>query len=130
MTIKSEEPYKTIGEIAKELDLINKKTGQLQTHTLRFWETQFKQIRPVIKAGKRRYYSQKNFEVIKFIKYLLKEKGLTINRAKKVLDSTKSNLLDDYVNLGVYKTDIKSTRVIKEKIKKISEIIKGLKDLK
>ena len=130
MTIKSEEPYKTIGEIDKELELNNKKTGQLQTHTLRFWETQFKQIRPVIKAGKRRYYSQKNFEVIKFIKYLLKEKGLTINRAKKVLDSTKSNLLDDYVNLGVYKTDIKSTRVIKEKIKKISEIIKGLKDLK
>ncbi len=130
MTTKSDDAYKTIGEVAKELDLINKKTGQLQTHTLRFWEKQFKQIKPAVKAGKRRYYSKENFELIKFIKYLLREKGLTINGVKKVLDSTKSNLLDDYMNLSVYKSDLKSTKVIKEKIKKISEIIQELKEFK
>ena len=48
--------YKTIGEVAIELNLIDKKTGQLQTHTIRYWETQFKQIKPIIRSGKRRYY--------------------------------------------------------------------------
>ena len=47
----SEEAYKTIGQVAKELDLVDKKTGHFQTHTLRYWETQFKQIKPSIKAG-------------------------------------------------------------------------------
>ena len=50
---KKDTAYKTIGEVAKELDLVNKKTGHLQTHTIRYWETQFKQIRPIIRAGKR-----------------------------------------------------------------------------
>ena len=48
---KSETAYKTIGEVTKELGLVNKKTGILQTHTIRYWETQFKQIKPIIKAG-------------------------------------------------------------------------------
>ena len=39
--LKSNDAYKTIGEITKELGLVNKKTGHLQTHTLRYWETQF-----------------------------------------------------------------------------------------
>ena len=64
---KSDDAYKTIGEITKELGLIDKNTGNLQTYTLRYWETQFKQIRPEIGAGKRRYYSKKNFETIKLI---------------------------------------------------------------
>ena len=51
---KSELAYKTIGELTKELGLIDKKTGNLQTHTLRYWETQFKQIKPSIRAGNRR----------------------------------------------------------------------------
>ena len=71
--LKSNDAYKTIGEITKELGLINKKTGHLQTHTLRYWETQFKQIKPNIGAGKRRYYSTKAVKIIKHIKFLLKE---------------------------------------------------------
>ena len=71
---KNDKVYKTIGEAAKELDLIDKKTGQLQTHTIRYWETQFKQIKPIIKAGGRRYYSKKNIKIINYIKFLLKEK--------------------------------------------------------
>ena len=80
--------YKTIGEVARELNLVDKKTGQLQTHTIRYWETQFKQIKPTIRAGKRRYYSAKVFKNIKYIQFLLKQKGLTINGAKKILNKT------------------------------------------
>jgi len=80
---KKDAAYKTIGEVAKELELVNKSTGHLQTYVIRYWETQFKQIRPNIRAGKRRYYSVKDLKIIKYIKFLLKEKGLTINGAKK-----------------------------------------------
>ena len=109
--------YKSIGEVARELNLINKETGHLQTHTIRYWETQFKQIKPIIRAGKRRYYSIKNIEIIKYIKFLLKVKGLTINGVKKMLNDTESQSLDDPTNLSVYKSDLKPTKVIKEKIK-------------
>jgi len=132
MTIinKKDAAYKTIGEVAKELDLVDKKTGNLQTHTIRYWETQFKQIRPVIRAGKRRYYSIKNLEIIKYIKFLLKEKGLTINGVKKMLNDGQTNSIDDPINLSVYKPCLKTTKVIKERIKNISKIIKELKNLK
>ena len=127
---KSEEAYKTIGEITKELNLVDKKTGNLQTHTLRYWESQFKQINPVIRAGKRRYYSNKDFKIIKFIKFLLKDKGLTINGVKKLLNDTKASSLDDDINFGVYKHSLEKSRALKEKVKKISKIIKELKDIK
>ena len=127
--LKSDDAYKTIGEVTKELGLIDKKTGHLQTHTLRYWETQFKQIRPLIRAGKRRYYSKQNFQIIKLIKFLLKEKGLTINGVKKILNNPKIHSLDDNMNLGVYKPDLQNTKIIKNKVKKISKIIKELKNL-
>ena len=127
---KKDTAYKTIGEVAKELDLVNKKTGHLQTHTIRYWETQFKQIRPIIRAGKRRYYSLKNLELIKYIKFLLKEKGLTINGVKKMLNEGLGHSLDDPINLSVYKPGLKTTKVIKERIKNISKIVKELKNIK
>ena len=122
--------YKTIGEIAKELRLIDKKTGNLQTHTLRYWETQFKQIKPSIRAGKRRYYSQKDFQIIKKIKFLLKDKGFTINGVKKILNNPDLQPLDDNLNLGLYKQNLESAKLIKSKIKKISNIINDLKKIK
>ena len=122
--------YKTIGEIAKELRLIDKKTGNLQTHTLRYWETQFKQIKPSIRAGKRRYYSQKDFQIIKMIKFLLKDKGFTINGVKKILNNPDLQPLDDNLNLGLYKQNLESTKLIKSKVKKISNIINDLKKFK
>jgi len=126
---KKDAAYKTIGEVAKTLGLVNKETGHLQTHTIRYWETQFKQIRPNIRAGKRRYYSVKDLKIIKYIKFLLKEKGLTISGVKKMLNDTESHHLDDYINLSVYKPGIKTTDVIREKIKNISKIINELKNL-
>ena len=128
MTIinKKDSAYKTIGEVAKELDLVDKKTGNLQTHTIRYWETQFKQISPVIRAGKRRYYSIKNLQIIKYIKFLLKEKGLTINGVKKMLNDAQSYSIDDPINLSVYKSGLKTTKVIKERIKKFKKWLKKL----
>jgi len=127
---KSEKSYKTIGEVAKQLNLIDKKTGQLQTHTIRYWETQFKQIKPTIMAGRRRYYSIKNIKILIFIKSLLKEKGLTINGVKKLLEGKNLESIDDTVNFGVYKPTNKSTKIIKDKLKNISKIIKDLKKIK
>ena len=128
--LKSNDAYKTIGEITKELGLVNKKTGHLQTHTLRYWETQFKQIKPLIRAGKRRYYSKKDFEIIKMIMFYLKEKGLTINGVKKILDSKKNTALDDNSNLSLNRQNLKVSKFIKNKVKKISKIVSELKDLK
>ena len=130
MINKNKEAYKTIGEVAKELDLIDKKTGSLQTHTIRYWETQFKQIRPSIRAGKRRYYSIKDFKIIKYIKFLLKDRGLTINGARKILNQKKTDFLDDNMNIGVNKQNLDITNSIKDKIINISKIIKEIKKLK
>lgn len=126
----SNEPYKTIGQVAKELDLVDKKTGNLQTHTLRYWETQFKQIKPSVKAGGRRYYSKKDFEIIKLIKFLLREKGFTIYGVKKVLNNTNIESIDDNVSLGLYKPNLENNELIKSKVKKIYKIIKDLKKYK
>ena len=125
--LKSDEAYKTIGEVTKELGLIDKKTGNLQTHTLRYWESKFRQIKPTIRAGKRRYYSKRDLKIIKLVKFLLKDKGLTIKGVKKILDKSKAPYLDDNMNLGIYKRDLKTAKDIKNRIKKISEIIKELK---
>jgi len=127
---KEETAYKTIGEAAKELNLIDKKTGQLQTHTIRYWETQFKQIKPKVRAGGRRYYSNENIKIIKHVKFLLKERGLTINGVKKMLDKKKIDSIDVKENFGVYKPDDKTARLVKDKVKNISKIIKELKKLK
>jgi DNA-binding transcriptional MerR regulator len=130
LDIKNNDAYKTIGEIAKELDLINKYTGKLQTHTIRYWERQFKQIKPVLGPGKRRYYSKENLKIIKSIKYLLKEKGFTINGVKNMLNNQTNELLDPNADLGIYNSKIDKTNNIKERLKNISKIIKELKNLK
>ena len=127
--IKSDEIYKTIGEITKDLNLIDK-NGNLQTHTLRYWETQFKQIKPTVRAGNRRYYSKKDFQIIKKIKFLLKDKGLTINGVRKILNNPSPSSIDANVDLGVYKQSLSSSKSIKDRVNKISRIIKEIKKLK
>ena len=127
---KINEAYKTIGEVTKELGLVNKYNGHLQTHTIRYWETQFKQIKPLIKAGGRRYYSKKNLQTIKLIKFLLKEKGLTINGVKKILKQKPTESIDPDADIGIYKSNFTNNNIIKDKVKKISKIIKELKKYK
>ena len=126
MSDKTSEAYKTIGEVTKLLGLVNNKNGSLQTHTIRFWEKEFKQIKPIIRAGNRRYYSQKNFQTIKMIKYLLKDQGLTIKGAKKVLSQKNLKDLDEKAVFSVNNQSI-DTKFIKEKLLKISNKIKDLK---
>ena len=122
---KSEHAYKSISEVARILELINKKNGKLNTHTIRFWEKQFKQVKPRILAGRRRYYDNRSNEVLKKIKFLLKEKGLTINGAKKVIDDNGSFKLDGLKNRSI-NSDIK----IKNSLQNISNLIKELKKIK
>ena len=125
MISKNDKAYKSIGEVAKILDLVNEKKGTLNTHTIRFWEKEFKQIKPNILNGNRRYYNNETIEVLKKVKYLLKDQGMTINGAKKVLNSDKSLKLDELPN-----NSINADYSIKNKLKKISEIIKQLKNIK
>ena len=121
MISKDKEAYKTIKEVAELLNLINPKTGKVSTHTLRFWEKEFKQIKPKIFAGSRRYYDTKTIEIIKKIKFLLKEKGMTIKGVKNQLLNDKSKL-DVETN-----TTINTKNVLKSRLNKISKIIKDLK---
>ena len=116
--------YKTIGEVVKILNLKSKSGQKIPTHTLRFWEKEFKQIKPKILTGNRRYYDQFDIDLLKKIKFLLKDQGMTINGVKKLLNSGKSNDLDEISN----KT-IRTDNLI-NKINNISKIIKDLKNLK
>ena len=123
---KHDSIYKTISEVAKLLNLVNQKNGKLNTHTIRFWEKEFKQIKPKKLAGNRRYYDQKTIIILKKIKYLLKEKGLTINGAKKILDNNNSIKLDEYQK-NFISVDSKE---IKNKLINISNLIKDIKKIK
>ena len=119
--------YKSIGEVAKILNLVNEKNGSLNTHTLRFWEKEFKNINPKIFAGRRRYYDKSSIELLKKIKFLLKDQGMTIKGVKKALSSSTSFNLDDLSNKSI---NINKKLVIKKKIDKISKLAKEIKNLK
>ena len=116
-----ESKYKTIGEVARILNLINHKNGAPSTHTIRFWEKEFKQIKPKIFTGNRRYYDANSINILKKIKYLLKEKGMTLNGVKKVLN-TKDSDIDE-----LYNTSINQKNIIKSKLIKIKKLIKEFK---
>ncbi|MBD1145741.1 MerR family transcriptional regulator [Pelagibacterales bacterium SAG-MED34] len=118
---KEESKYKTIGEVAKILNLINQKNGLPSTHTIRFWEKEFKQIKPKIFTGNRRYYDENSINILKKIKYLLKDKGMTLNGVKKVLNSTDSDI-DEF-----YNTTINQKNIIKAKLIKIKKLVKEIK---
>jgi len=121
---KSDSAYKTIGEVAKILQLKSKKKGVLPTHTIRFWETQFKQIKPKILNANRRYYDQKTINLLKKVKFLLKDQGMTINGVKKVLKGEESLKLDEMANNSIKADNLRN------KLNKISNIIKNIKKLK
>ena len=112
-----------ITELSKLLGLIDLKTKKPANYILRYWEKQFKQIKPKI-FNKRRYYSDKQIEMIKMIKFLLKDKGMTINGVKNILKS-KINSLDDYNSYSL-KADYHKNN-IKIKTKKILEKIDLIK---
>ena len=122
--MKSDNAYKTIGEVAKILGLTDNKKGTLSTHTIRVWEKEFKQIKPKILNGNRRYFDNETIDLLKKIKFLLKDQGMTINGVKKILNSKESLPLDELANNSI-KTD-----KLKQKLLKISDLIKNIKNIK
>ena len=121
---KSDSAYKTIGEVAKILNLKSNKKGELPTHIIRFWETQFKQIKPKILNSNRRYYDEDCINLLKKVKFLRKEQGMTINGVKKVLNGDQSLELDEMANNSIKADNLRN------KLVKISKIVKNLKELK
>ena len=116
--------YKTIGEVVKILGLKSRNGQSLPTHTIRYWEKEFKQIKPKILNGNRRYYDQKNIELLKKVHFLLKNQGMTINGVKKILAN------NDLLKLDETKNDSIKAKNFKNKLVKISKILKNLKELK
>ena len=121
---KENEAYKTIGEVVKLLNLKSKSNRSHPTHTIRFWEKEFKQIKPKILNGNRRYYDYKTIELLKKVKFLLKDQGMTINGVKKILNHKETLKLDEITNASINANNLKS------KLKKILSIIKDLKKIK
>lgn len=74
---KSPDAFRTISEVADELDL--------PQHVLRFWETRFKQIHPMKRGGGRRYYRPEDVALLKGIRYLLYSEGYTIKGVQRIL---------------------------------------------
>ena len=119
---KLENSYKTIGEVAKILNLKSNKKGTLSTHVIRFWESEFKQIKPKILNSNRRYYDEKTINLLKKVKFLLKEQGMTINGVKKILNNEDSLKLDEIADKSI------RTENLKNKLLKISNKLKELKN--
>ena len=125
MNKKLNSAYKTIGEVAELLNLKNEKNGKLNTYILRFWEKEFKQIKPKLMNNKRRYYDKNTINLLKRIKFLLKDQGMTIKGVKNIIKDERF-ILDDEINLPINtpKNDLKI------RLKKISSILKNLKEKK
>ena len=121
MSNKLNRAYKTIGEVTELLNLKNKSNGKLNTYVLRYWEKEFKQIKPKL-ISNRRFYDKNTVDLLMKIKFLLKEQGMTIKGVKKVLNNKRLDLdgsLNEPINI--------SGNDLKMKLNKISNIIKNLK---
>jgi DNA-binding transcriptional MerR regulator len=111
-----------ISEVSISLNLVNPLSKKPLNHILRYWEKEFRQIKPK-KINNRRYYSTEQVEIIKKIKFLVKNKGMTISGAKKLLNLN-INKLDVY-DLDSLKADYKNS--LKNKSKNLLNKIKNLK---
>jgi len=114
----------SISEVSKILGLLNPKTKKPLNHTLRYWEKEFKMIRPK-KINNRRYYSLDQVEIIKMIKFLLKNKGLSVSGLKNMMNYD-INKLDAYnshsLKAEYYKKSFKAkSKLLLNKINKIKK---------
>ena len=111
-----------ITELSKILNLVDPISKKPLNHVVRYWEKEFKQIKPK-KINNRRYYTHDQVEIIKMIKFLLKTKGMTISGVKDLLNLN-INKLDDYDSFSLkadyYKLNVKNkSEVLLNKIKKL-----------
>jgi DNA-binding transcriptional MerR regulator len=110
--------FKSIGELAEEIDLIDKVTGKPKTHVIRFWEKKFKILKPSMVLNSHRYYSEADIDLFRRVKILLKDKGMTIKGAIKLIDDEYSI---DYKKMNNISS---STKLVK-----IKKIIKDIKNI-
>ena len=115
---KISKAYKTIGEVAEILEL-ESSGNKKNTHTIRYWESEFKQVKPII-INKRRHYDDKNIDLLKKIKFLLKDKGMTISGVKKHLN-------EDLFDIDGKENQSINALNLKFKLNKINKLIKALK---
>jgi len=105
---KSAEAFRTISEVAEWLET--------ETHVLRFWESKFSQIKPVKRAGGRRYYRPKDMLIIGGIKKLLHEDGLTIKGTQRIIKDKGLNYVSNLSKpLGTVEIIIEENSQIKTK---------------
>ena len=112
----------TISEVCEILGLIEPKTKKPLNYIIRYWEKEFKQIKPKI-INRRRYYSSKDIEIIKNIKYYLKNQKMTIAGVKSIINNNRKKL--DDLNRVVYRDSYKF--FLKNKSKKILSKLKEIK---
>jgi len=113
-----------ISAVSRILNNIDDKTNKPLNYILRYWEKEFKIIRPK-KINNIRYYSEKQIEILKMIKFLLKNKGMTISGVKNLLNQKINDL--DYTNTISLKADYYKNN-LSTKSKKILEKIKKIKE--
>ena len=119
----NDKKFLNISDLSKKLDLVDPVSNKPLNHVLRYWEKEFKQIKPKI-LNNRRYYSSDMIEIIQLIKFLLKDKGMTINGVKNILNK-KINKLDDYIS------DSLKTEYYKKSLKdKSKKVLKKIRDLR
>ena len=115
---KNSKAYKTIGEVAEILEL-ESSANKKNTHTIRYWGSEFKQIKPIV-INKRRYYDDKSIDLLKKIKFLLKDKGMTISGVKKQLN-------EDFFDIDANENKTITALDLKYKLNKINKLVKDLK---
>ena len=119
-SVKFYNAYKTIGEVVKILNNEKPSNVKINAHTLRFWETQFNQLKPKIFNNNRRHYDKTSIELLKLIKFLLKSEGMTIDGVKKHL-----NLKKSYLDDSIFKSI--RAKYFRNKLSNLKTIIKELK---
>ena len=130
--MKSIKKFETIGQIAIDL--------KLPQHVLRFWESRFKQLKPLKLSGNRRYYRDIDLELIIYIKNLLYEDCISIKGVQKIFGNQTINQILKNKNPILKKKDIliedkdhkKSTnnKIISDNKKILKEFIIDLKKIK
>ena len=116
---KNNSTYKTISEVLEILNSNVDTQKKIELHTIRFWETQFKQLNPK-RINNRRYYDNKNIDTLLRIQFLLKNQGMTISGVIKTLDNNNLNIdLNEKKNINASN--------IKIRLNKINKLIKNLK---
>tara|TARA_X000001036_G_C20003317_1_gene531308 strand:- start:28 stop:408 length:381 start_codon:yes stop_codon:yes gene_type:complete len=103
-----------ISKVSRILNIVDPITKKPLNHVLRYWEKEFKEIKPK-KINNRRYYSINQIEIIRMIKFLLKNKGMTISGVRNLLDKN-VNKLDDHKLYGLKADYYKNSLITKSKL--------------